>query len=119
QAHLFGWPSEFKRPPLGQSVYDNYQVQVANGDAARMVLYDYDFVGCGAHLNLKGKDRLGQIAAMLPSNFFPIVIERTPANPALAEARRLEVLSLLAQGPFPIPPERLGIPPPPPNRPPP
>jgi uncharacterized membrane protein YgcG len=72
-------------------------------------MYHYDFVDQGSKLNLRGKDQLAKMAAMLGHNFFPIVIERTPANPALAEARRLAVLNELAAGPFPVPPMRVVV----------
>jgi hypothetical protein len=86
-----------------------FQTQVGNGDATRMVLYHYDFVGGSRCLNLRGRDQLARIAAMLPENFYPIIIERTPDAPELAEARRLVVLNELALGPFPVPPERVII----------
>jgi hypothetical protein len=112
QECFLGFPEEFEAPPLGLSVNLQIQTQVANGVAAGMVLYRYDFVGCTAALNLKGRDRLAKIAALLPHNFFPLVIERTPEAPELAEARRVAVLAELAHGPFPVPPERVVIGPP-------
>jgi len=82
---------------------------VENGVAARMTLYDYDFL-CGTEqLNLRGKDRLFQIALLLGHNTHPLVIERTPHAPGLAEARRLAVLLALNQCPVPVPPERVVI----------
>jgi hypothetical protein len=112
QACWLGFPEYFKGPPLGASVFQANQAQVANGDAARMTLYHYDFDPDGEHLTLRGRDRLVQIVATMPSNGFPLIIERTPANPALAEKRRLVVLNELAHGPFPVPDERvlIGIP---------
>jgi hypothetical protein len=108
---FLGYPSEFVPAPLGAAVYQNMQTQVANGEAARMVLYDYDF--CGGHLTQRGRDQLAKIASMMDHNFFPIVIERTPANPALAEVRRHAVLTELGAGPFPVPVARvvIGVPP--------
>jgi hypothetical protein len=93
-------------------VYAHYNTHVANAAAARMVLYDYDFVPGGAALNYRGRDRLAQIQAMLPCNGFPVVIERTPDCPPLADARRLAVLSELAHGPVPTPAERVVVGPP-------
>jgi hypothetical protein len=74
-----------------------------------MVFYDYDFIEGQPQLNLAGRDRLARIGHLLASNPAPIVIERTPCAPELAEARRLVVLSELAQGPHPVPPERVVI----------
>jgi hypothetical protein len=112
QECFLGFKEEFKAPPLGHWLYLHGKTMVANGDAARMVLYNYDFVeGCD-RLNPRGKDQLAKIAALLPTNFCPVVIERIPCNPALAEARRLAVLNELTHGPFPVPPERVVIGPP-------
>jgi hypothetical protein len=85
------------------------ETEVANGTAVRMTLYHYDFVDGSNELNLHGRDQLAKIAALLPHNFFPIVIERTPEAPTLAEGRRLAILNELAHGPFSIPPERVVI----------
>jgi hypothetical protein len=104
-----GFPEYFVPPPLGTSIIRTYQAHVANGDAARQVLYHYDFEPDGEHLTLRGHDRLAEITAMLQYNGFPVVIERTPANPALAEKRRQVVLNELARGQFPVPAERVLI----------
>jgi hypothetical protein len=61
---------------------------VANGEAARMVLYRYDFEDGSPMLNARGLDELARIAALLPQNFYPLVVERTPCDPGLAEARK-------------------------------
>jgi hypothetical protein len=74
-----------------------------------MVLYHYDFENGREGLTLRGRDQLAKIAALLPVNFSPVIIERTPDNPALAESRRRLVLNELARGPFPVPPERVVI----------
>ena len=46
---------------------------------------------------------------MLNQNGFPVIVERTPANPALADARRLAVLKQLTKGGITISPERVVI----------
>jgi hypothetical protein len=113
RAHLqdcfLGYPGEFSAPPLGQFLYQHGTTEVANGTAARMTLYHYDFVEGRNALNQRGKDQLAKIAALLPHNFFPVVVERTPEAPALAEARRLLVLNELGRSSFPIPPERVMV----------
>jgi hypothetical protein len=105
---FLGYPEEFKAPPLGHWVYAAYKTHVANADAARMVLYRYDFLDGSDVLNPRGKERLAQIAALLPRNFSPVVVEGG-CGPALDEARRLAVLGFLGQGPFPVPPERVVV----------
>jgi hypothetical protein len=112
QECFLGFPEEFEAPPLGASVAAHYKTHVANGEAARMVLYHYDFVDGSELLNLRGRDKVAEIAGLLGHNFFPIVIERTPTCPQLAEARRVMLLNELAQCSFPIPPERVVIGPP-------
>jgi hypothetical protein len=107
-----GYPEDFDQPPLGHSVNQHYVIHVQNGEAARMVLYQYDFVGCTAVLNPRGKQQLAKMAAMLSHNPFPIVIEHTPYAPTLGEARRQAVMAELAQAPFPVPPERVVVGPP-------
>jgi hypothetical protein len=112
QAHMWGYPQEFEAPPLGASVHANFRTMVANGEAAAMVLYRYDFIGGTDVLNLHGRDQLTKIAALLRGNDFPIIIERTPEAPAVAEARRAVVLNVLAHNNIAIPPERIVIGPP-------
>jgi hypothetical protein len=104
-----GYESEFEPAPFGASVYTVYRHHVANGDAARMVLYHYDFVNNTATLNTHGQDQVAKIAAMLAQNVFPVIVERTPSNPQLAEARRLAVLKQLGRGGIPIAAERVVI----------
>jgi hypothetical protein len=94
---------------LGYFQYQHGQTEVNNGIATLMTLYQYDFVDCSDQLNLHGRDQLAKIASIMPKNFCPIVIERTPESPALAEARRATVLKELAHGPFPVPPQRVVI----------
>jgi hypothetical protein len=74
-----------------------------------MVLHRFDFVEGSNRLNLHGKDELARIACSLPRNPYPLIIERTPDAPGLAEARRLAVLNELERGSFPVPPERIVI----------
>jgi hypothetical protein len=50
-----------------------------------------------------------KIAALLAHNGFPVIVERTPSNPALAEARRLVVLNQFGQGGIILPPGRVVI----------
>jgi hypothetical protein len=85
---------------------------VANGNAARMVFYHYDFVEGTAQLNVRGRDKLVKVAQLLPATFLPVVIERTPSTPGLDEQRRAVLLAELSGSRFPIPPERVVIGPP-------
>jgi hypothetical protein len=105
----WGLSEEFIPQPLGGFLYAHCNVQVANGIAARLVLYHYDFVDGTDQLNLKGRDRLQQFAGLLCACPAPLIIERTPYTPGLDQARRLTVLNALGQGPAPVPADRVVI----------
>jgi hypothetical protein len=100
---------EYEYPPLGLFLHDNMQTQVNNGIAARMMLYDYDFVCGGTSLNVRGNDRLYQVAQFWKSYDYPLIVERTPYNVALAEGRRAAVLSQFAEMGLNVSPERVLI----------
>ena len=109
QEKLVGFAEEFNEWPLGAALYAHARTQVANGQAARMVFYDCDFVQGTAQLNLRGRDKLAAVGATLPTTFFPVVVERTPTVPGLDNSRRTTLLAQLAQGSFPVPAERVVI----------
>jgi len=109
QAHMWGYHKEFEAPPLGATLHTHFRVMVANGEAANMVLYRYDFVDGSDSLNLHGRDQLTKIACIAAQNHFPIVIERTPEDPKVAEARRAAVLNLLSMNNIPVTPDRVVI----------
>jgi len=109
QAHFWGYPAEFEAPPLGATIHGHFQTMVANGEAASMVLYRCDFKEGSNELNLRGRDQLTKMAGLVGVNNFPIVIERTPEAPALAEARRTAILNVLAMNSIVLPPERVRI----------
>jgi hypothetical protein len=104
-----GFEPEFESEPLGASVYATYRTHVDNGIAAWMVLYHYDFVDKTAALNTRGQDKVAKIATFMAHNGFPIIIERIPSNPALAEARRLAVLNQFGRSGITVPPERIVV----------
>jgi hypothetical protein len=109
QDQFLGYAEEFNEWPLGEAVYAHARTQAANGLAARMVFYHYDFVDGTSQLNVRGRDKLAMVAATLPTTFFPVVVERTPKEPGLDDARRSALLAQLAQGSFPVPAERVVI----------
>ena len=109
QGKLLGYPEEFEPRPLGASLYDNGRTMVANGAAARLVLFNYDFVGNTSRLNARGRDQVAKAALQLAASPYPLLIERTPDTPGLAEARRATVLNELAGGSIPIDPGRVLV----------
>jgi hypothetical protein len=87
--------------PLGVRVHSLLTAQVANGRAAEMILFHYDFCDPrsleGAELNIHGRKRLTGMAAQLWCNPVPIVIEASPCEAGLDAARRNSVVALLQQ----------------------
>jgi hypothetical protein len=112
QEFAAGFPEEFNEWPLGSSLYAHGRLQVANGNAARMVFYHYDFEDGSPQLNVRGRDKLAKIAPLLPATFNPIVVERTPTTPGLDDQRRSLLLAEMSTSRFCIPPERVLIGPP-------
>jgi hypothetical protein len=120
QEHFIGYPEEFNEWPLGEAAYTLARTQVSNGVASRMVFHQFDFVDGTAELNVRGRDKLAEVAAALPTNFFPVVVERTtkdygktPKELAdLDQSRRKVLLAALGGGSFPVPAERVVIGPP-------
>ena len=106
---LLGFREEFNEWPLGAALYANCRAEVANGEAAKMTFYHYDFVDGTSNLNLRGADKMQEIRAMLPTNFAPVVVERTPDRPKLAEARRAMLVAKLSRDDFPVPAQRVVI----------
>jgi hypothetical protein len=94
--------------PVGTSLNAILSLQKAHGRAALMVLYHYDFLRNG-DLNIYGMRRLERIARHLPSNPFPIIIQRDHFNQSLNESRRRAVLQELSMQKFPVPAERVVI----------
>jgi len=109
QEKALGYPEEFNEWPLGWALYSHGRTEVANGAAAGLVLNHYDFIGETTEMNYRGQDKLAAIAAKLPTCFAPLIIERTPWAPEIAEARRLAIVNKLAEGPFPVPAERVVV----------
>jgi hypothetical protein len=109
QGKMWGYPEEFEAPPLGHFVKSHFRTMVANGEIAQMVLYRYDFVEGQEFLNLHGRDQLVKIANAVSTIHAPIIIERTPDCPQLAEMRRHAVLNVLLQNGVPVTPERIVI----------
>ena len=112
QGKFLGYPEEFEPRPLGSSLYEHGKIMVANGAAARLVLYQYDFLDGTSELNQRGLDQLAKFTAQLSVSPFPLLVERTPGDPVLAERRRYAVLARLATGPCPLPSDRVlvGVP---------
>lgn len=112
QDAYLGYPEEFCEQPLGMALYGHLNTQIANGVAAKLALYEFDFVEGGSQLNWKGRQQLAKHAAAMNGNMYHLVIEQTPGQPELDEARRVAVQQTLAQSQYPISFDRVvvGIP---------
>lgn len=107
-----GAPREAYAKPLGESLYATGRTMVANGAAARLTLYQFDFVPGTDQLSVRGQQQLMRMVPLLNEHPFPLVIERTQCTPSLDDQRRLVVLNELGRVGTPIPAERvvIGIP---------
>jgi len=112
QGKVLGYPEDFTPRPLGAALYDHGRIMVANGAAARMTLYHYDFVEGSAELTPRGLDQLAKLGPQLAASPYPLIVERTREDPALAASRRFAVLAALAKGPCPVTSDRVlvGVP---------
>lgn len=114
--------------PLGYILNEHVSTQISNGEAARMVLYHYDFIDGTARLNVRGKRRLAEIAERIPRNFHPVIIQQTVVRPSgnpqrdeklesaadeLDQKRKQTVVAALREMTIPVPEQRVrvGIPP--------
>lgn len=97
QYKWWGYPEEFEEIPFG--TFTNMQLtrQMETGEAARLVLYHYDFVQDENGLTPRGKYQLAKMISMLSRCECSLVIQQTADEPELDEARRVAVLTELAQ----------------------
>ena len=109
QGRFYGYPEEFVPRPLGAALYDHNLAMTANAAAARLTLYQYDFVQGSDQLSPRGVEQLARLVPQLLNSPFPLIVERTPTDPALAARRREAVAIRLAQGPCPVPQERVLV----------
>lgn len=109
QERWLGYPEEFCEQPLGTALYGQMNTQIANGVAAKLVLYQFDFVQGSDQLNLKGKERLARHLTSMSANFYPLLIEPTPDSPGLDESRRLNVQRTIGQLQTPVVADRVVV----------
>lgn len=83
-------------PPAGENLNTFWAIQVSNGEAARMVLYDFDFVPGQANLTPRGTRQLAKFADLLQQTPHPLIIQPSSEYPGLDEIRRNQVLCVLA-----------------------
>jgi hypothetical protein len=109
QDKCWGYPEEFQDAPLGAMLNAHMTAGIASGQAARMVLYQYDFYPESNQLKPRGKAQVAKIASWLSMNPFLIFVEPSGSDAGLDEARRQIVWRELAGGPCPVPLERVVV----------
>ncbi|GIW87386.1 MAG: hypothetical protein KatS3mg108_1710 [Isosphaeraceae bacterium] len=109
QEHVIGYPEYFQEPALGRALYNIMGRQVAKGEVHTFTLYRSDFVAGTAQLSPHGARRLSYLASRLERWAGPVVIEWTPEEPLLGQARREAVAGLLRESARGIDPERVVV----------
>ncbi len=92
-------------PPVGTFLHATMDMQIANGDRADMMLYEYDFEPGSAVLTVRGRREIRKLHQKLTATGNPLLIQETPGHPQLAAARRAAVLADLERIGMPVPPE--------------
>lgn len=109
QRKYLGYPEEFHDAPLGAMLNHHLGTSIANGRAARMTLYQYDFVPGSDKLKPRGRAQVAKFAAWLSHSPMLVFVEPSAGTPRLDEARRQTVLRELADGPCAIVPEQVLV----------
>jgi len=113
QESHWGYPEEFEERSFGACLCAHVKTQVANGLAAQMVLYRYDFcdktLGDPQRLNPRGMEQLDKIVGLMAANSCPLIIEPAPCNPDLDCARRAHLLQLLRAAGCDVPESRVVV----------
>jgi len=106
---VVGYPDAFIEPPLGYYLNQQLAVQVAKADTHRFTLYNSDFLPGTNQFSPIGASRFNLMFARLPGWPGPIVVQWSPDEPVLAQARRQAVVETLASAGVPVTAERVLI----------
>ncbi len=109
QDDFIGYPPTFVEPPLGAYINRQFAVQVSRADAHRFTVYQTDFLPDTDRFSPTGASRFNLMYGRLSAWPGPIVLEWTPDQPELAEARRRAILATLEKAGNPVAPERVVI----------
>ncbi|MCA1685314.1 MAG: hypothetical protein LC745_04900, partial [Planctomycetia bacterium] len=109
QDNFIGYPQEFIEPPPGYAVSEAFGAMKGKANIHRFTLYRTDFLNGSDKLSPTGAGRFNLMATRLGGWFGPVVIEWSPDQPGLAEARRLSVLTILHNAKLPMTPDRVVI----------
>lgn len=106
---FIGYPETYVEPPLGHYLVEQMAVQVAKADPHRFTLYRTDFLPGTNQWSPTGASRFNIMYAKLAGWPGPILIEWTPDQPELADARRKTVVALLEKSRLPIGADRVVV----------
>ena len=109
QDDFIGYPEAFVEPRLGSYVNRQLAVQVSKADAHRFTVYHTDFLPGTDRFSPPGASRFNLMYGRLAAWPGPILVEWTPGQPELAEARRQAILATLAAAGCPMAAERVVI----------
>ena len=107
-------PHFIKLPPVeppaaGENLNIFWAIQIANGEAARMVLYHFDFAPGQPELTARGTRQLSKFADMLQQTPHTLILQPSREQTGLDELRRDHVLNALAMMDVHVPAERMII----------
>lgn len=109
QANAIGYPKYFDEPPPGYYIHKQYQRMAANVNPHRFTVYRSDFLPGTIAFSPVGASRFNIMASRLAQWQGPVMIEWSPDEPELAEARRAAVVGIFQRAQLPITPERVVI----------
>lgn len=113
QANAIGYPKYFDEPPPGYFIHNHYQAMKANANTHRFMVYRSDFLPGTSAFSPVGAARFNLMASRIGQWQGPVMIEWSPDEPGMAEARRAAVVAVFQRARLPITADRVVIGPPP------
>ncbi len=109
QDNFIGYPQEFVEPPPGFMMAEVFGTMKGKANVHRFTLYRSDFLNGTDKLSPGGAARFNLMASRLNGWLGPIVVEWSPDEPGLAEARRAAIVTILQASNLPVIPDRVVI----------
>jgi len=109
QDGLIGYPDEFYEPPVGAYINAAFNTMRAKANPHRFMLYRTDFLAGSNQFSPVGAARFNLMASRLGAWTGPVVIEWSPDEAGVAEARRAAVVSTFEKAGIPVSPDRVVI----------
>ncbi len=109
QDNFIGYPQEFVEPPPGFYISEHFGTMKGKANVHRFMLYRSDFLDGSDRLSPGGAARFNLMATRLGGWLGPVVVEWSPDQPGLAEARRTSIASILQGTGLPMAADRVVI----------